>query len=346
MIDSTDAAVMERALTWCQGKSILNSINLEDGLERLREGRAAGAALRRRVRGRPDRREGDGGDRRAQARGRAPQLPHPDRGDGCRARGHLVGPAGLPLRHRRRGLPRLGGGDDRGGARRSRREFPFSQDDPRRLERLASACRRPAARCSTRSSSTTHAGRPRRGDRQHRAAGALRRDPGGRAPAGRGADLPAPRRQRGGRGGGGGVHRALPRPRQRQGGGPPRADLPLDERLARAVVEGTKEGLEADLDAALADPRWPTPLERHQRPADGRHGRGRPAVQRQPADRRRGAAVGRGDEGRGLLSRAAHGEGRRARRAARCCSPRSRATCTTSARTWSTSCSRTTASRW
>ncbi|HEX6339535.1 dihydropteroate synthase, partial [Umezawaea sp.] len=35
MIDSTDAAVMERALTWCQGKGILNSINLEDGLERF-----------------------------------------------------------------------------------------------------------------------------------------------------------------------------------------------------------------------------------------------------------------------------------------------------------------------
>ncbi|MDX1644682.1 MAG: homocysteine S-methyltransferase family protein, partial [Thermoanaerobaculia bacterium] len=35
MIDSTDAEVMERALTWCQGKAVLNSINLEDGLERF-----------------------------------------------------------------------------------------------------------------------------------------------------------------------------------------------------------------------------------------------------------------------------------------------------------------------
>jgi len=35
MIDSTDARVMELALTYCQGKSILNSINLEDGLERF-----------------------------------------------------------------------------------------------------------------------------------------------------------------------------------------------------------------------------------------------------------------------------------------------------------------------
>jgi 5-methyltetrahydrofolate--homocysteine methyltransferase len=35
MIDSTDAAVIELALQHCQGKSIVNSINLEDGLERF-----------------------------------------------------------------------------------------------------------------------------------------------------------------------------------------------------------------------------------------------------------------------------------------------------------------------
>ena len=49
MIDSTDAAVMERALTYCQGKSILNSINLEDGRSRFEKvvplARRFGAAL-------------------------------------------------------------------------------------------------------------------------------------------------------------------------------------------------------------------------------------------------------------------------------------------------------------
>jgi len=35
MIDSTDPAVIERALTYCQGKAIINSINLEDGEERF-----------------------------------------------------------------------------------------------------------------------------------------------------------------------------------------------------------------------------------------------------------------------------------------------------------------------
>ncbi len=41
----------------------------------------------------------------------------------------------------------------------------------------------------------------------------------------------------------------------------PRDLLPLPERLSRSVVEGSKEGLRPDLDAALADPRWPAPLD-------------------------------------------------------------------------------------
>jgi len=35
MIDTTDPAGIERALTWCQGKGIINSINLEDGEEKF-----------------------------------------------------------------------------------------------------------------------------------------------------------------------------------------------------------------------------------------------------------------------------------------------------------------------
>ncbi len=37
MIDSTDSQVIELALTYCQGKSIINSINLEDGEERFEQ---------------------------------------------------------------------------------------------------------------------------------------------------------------------------------------------------------------------------------------------------------------------------------------------------------------------
>ncbi len=49
MIDSTDADVIAEALTFCQGKAILNSINLEDGLDRFERvvplARRFGAAL-------------------------------------------------------------------------------------------------------------------------------------------------------------------------------------------------------------------------------------------------------------------------------------------------------------
>jgi 5-methyltetrahydrofolate--homocysteine methyltransferase len=49
MIDTTDPAAVELALTYCQGKSIINSINLEDGEEKFEKvcpiARAYGAAL-------------------------------------------------------------------------------------------------------------------------------------------------------------------------------------------------------------------------------------------------------------------------------------------------------------
>ncbi len=49
MIDTTDPAAVELALTWCQGKSIINSINLEDGEEKFEKmcpiARTYGAAL-------------------------------------------------------------------------------------------------------------------------------------------------------------------------------------------------------------------------------------------------------------------------------------------------------------
>ncbi len=49
MIDTTDPVAIERALTYCQGKAIINSINLEDGLEKFERvtplARRYGAAL-------------------------------------------------------------------------------------------------------------------------------------------------------------------------------------------------------------------------------------------------------------------------------------------------------------
>ncbi|MEZ5312273.1 MAG: B12-binding domain-containing protein [Thermoanaerobaculia bacterium] len=104
------------------------------------------------------------------------------------------------------------------------------------------------------------------------------------------------------------------------------------------MVEGSKVGLEEDLAEVLADPRYPDPLAIINGPLMA----GMSEVGRLFNDNKLIVAevlsVGRGDEGGGLLARAAHGEGRE-RLARQGASPRSRATSTTSARIWSTSCS-------
>ncbi len=103
------------------------------------------------------------------------------------------------------------------------------------------------------------------------------------------------------------LRRALPRQDAQGDGRASAATCRSTSASARYILEGTKDGLYADLDEALRDR---TAARDHQRPADGRDGRGRPAVRQQRDDRRRGAAVGRGDEGRRRPPRAAHGEGR------------------------------------
>ena len=94
------------------------------------------------------------------------------------------------------------------------------------------------------------------------------------------------------------------------------------------------------------------PAARHRRPADGRHERGRRSVRRRQDVPAAGGEVGARDEAGGRLSHALHGEGkggawasRKASPPARSCSPPSRATCTTSARTSSASCSSATITR-
>ena len=77
MIDSTDARVIEEALKRTPGKSLINSINLEDGEERFQRGGAARPPLRRGAGGRMYRRgqaAGAGDHARAQAR-RSPSAP-------------------------------------------------------------------------------------------------------------------------------------------------------------------------------------------------------------------------------------------------------------------------------
>ena len=136
-----------------------------------------------------------------------------------------------------------------------------------------------------------------------------------------------------------------------------RASTPADAKASRAAGAGRAAAGRAApaphhrrRDATASRPtstrRWPAagpPLDDHQRRPAGRHeGRRRAVRLRRDAAAVR-AAVRRGDEDRGRLPRAAHGEDRRRRQGHASCSPRSRATCTTSARTSSTSSCPTTA---
>ena len=115
------------------------------------------------------------------------------------------------------------------------------------------------------------------------------------------------------------------------------ADLPLDQRLANYIIEGTKDGLIADLDLKRAGRRAPLDI------INGPLMAGMAEVGRlfnnnelivaevlQSAEAMK-AAVNHLEQ---FMEKA------ETRRAARSCSPRSRATSTTSARTWSRSSSR------
>ena len=288
MIDSTDARShgARADLVSGQGDPELDQPGGRSGP--LRRRGPSGAALRRRPGRRHDRLERHGGHRRAQARGRDRELPPADRGARLPARGHLVGPAGFPVRNRRRGLHRLGGAHDRGRPR-ARGGVPPDPDDPRRLERQLRPAGGGARGAQLGLPLPRHPGRARRRDRQHRGARSLRRDPRRRPRARRATDLPPTRRHRRQRGRDRRVHGPLPRPGRASAG---RAARHAAAR--RTAGAGGRGGLEG---GARGRPRGSArrrPLaraaRRHQRSVDGWDGGGRPALQRQPADRRRGAA--------------------------------------------------------
>ena len=88
------------------------------------------------------------------------------------------------------------------------------------------------------------------------------------------------------------------------------AGLPLWERLKRRIIDGERNGLEADLDEALAAA--PGPGDRQRRPA-GRDEDGRRAVRLRADAAAVRAPVRRGDEARGRLPGTAHGAVRRGR---------------------------------
>jgi 5-methyltetrahydrofolate--homocysteine methyltransferase len=258
MIDSTDAEVMERALAWCQGKSILNSINLEDGLERFEKvvplARRYGAAL---VVGLID------------EEGMAVSL---ERKLAVARRSHAILTEEMGVRSEDIWWDALvfpcGTGDAAyvgsaaatvEGVRALEAEMP----ETRTILGISNVSfgLPPAAREVVNSVFLYHctqAGLDAAIVNSERLA--------------RYAEIPEEERrlaehllfvEAGDLAGSEAAVAAIVahfRGRAAGAGGTPRQELPLEERLARAVVEGSKQGLEEDLATALADPRWADPL--------------------------------------------------------------------------------------
>ncbi len=259
MIDSTDAAVMERALRWCQGKSVLNSVNLEDGrgrLERVGElARRYGAAL---VVGTID---------------EAGMAVTVERKLEIARRSHriLTEELGIPpedIWWDALVFP-CGTGDEAylgsaaqtiEGVRAIKAEYPLTRTvlgvsnvsfglPAAGREVLNSVFLYHATRAGLDAAivNTQKLARYAEIPEEERALAEklIFLDPG---------DVAA---------GDAAVAEFAAHFRGRKGASTarPRADLPLEERLSRAVIEGSKEGLEADIDAALADGRWAEPLD-------------------------------------------------------------------------------------
>ena len=282
MIDTTDPKAVELALTYCQGKSIINSVNLEDGEEKFERlcpiAKRYGAAL---VVGSHRRRQAAGAGLHARAQaGRGPaQRPAADREVRHPGRGHHHRPAGVPLRHRRRQLHRRRGRDHRRHPP-GQGEHPVRQDRAGHLQHQLRAAGVGARSGQLGLPLPLHQGRAGPRHRQRGEAGALRvacPKKSGAWPSTccstRRRPMPqtnrcAPRRRIG-----------ASRPRNRRppsisstsppspsiSAAPARAskqhaaDLPLDQRLANYIIEGTKDGLVADLDRKRAE--GATPLD-------------------------------------------------------------------------------------
>jgi 5-methyltetrahydrofolate--homocysteine methyltransferase len=262
MIDSTDAAVMERALTYCQGKSVLNSINLEDGRVRFDRvvplARRFGAAL---VVGLID----EKGmavtvERKIEVARRSHQLLVEEYGiqpediwwDA------LVFPCGTG------DAAYLGSAAQTiEGVRAVKEIFPDSKTilgvsnvsfglPPAGREVLNSVFLYHCTKAGLDAAIVNTEGLARYADipaEERELAEALIFLAVGDVEAGTRAVEAFTAHFRGRSGGAGGA------------GGRPRAELPVEERLARAVVEGSKEGLEDDLELVLADARFPSPLD-------------------------------------------------------------------------------------
>lgn len=257
MIDSTDARVMERALAWCQGKSVLNSVNLEDGRERFDRvvplARRFGAAL---VVGLIDEQGmAVSVERKLEVARRSYRILVEEMGLAPEDLWFdaLVFPCGTGDE------AYLGSAAETIEAVRAiKAELPFV---------------RTVLGVSNVSFGLPLAGREVLNSvfLYHATQAGLDAAIVNTERLARYAEIPAEERRLAERllflrlgdkaAGEGAVAEFTAHFRGRQAAATaPRAELPLAERLARAIVEGSKVGLEQDLAAALADPAWPTPL--------------------------------------------------------------------------------------
>ena len=172
------------------------------------------------------------------------------------------------------------------------------QNHPRHLERLVRIARGGPRSAERRDALSLRAGRPRPRDSQFRKAAPLSFDSRRGTQARRGFDLVARRRSDRS------IRRILPRAqkhRHRRG-----SQVDAARRSTGPLYPRGFQGRPRRRPQRSAD--HPRPARNHQRPVDEGHGRSRAPVQRQPDDRRRSSAIGRGDEGRGRAPRTAHAE--------------------------------------
>ena len=340
VIDSTETPVIESALKLHGGKPIINSINFEDGEKRRARPPAARPPLRRRGDRADHRRAGHGEDRPSaswQSRARLVEFAC-DR-HGLQQSDLLIDPLTFTIA--------TGNEDDRKlgqwtleGIRLIRDALSRHADHPWAVEHQLRPQPGGARGAEQRVPRPRGARRHDRRDRprlENPAAAPARAGGGGSR---RGPDLRSPRATATIRCSA--CSRCSPTARPPTRRKKTRAAT-VEGRLKDRIVDGDRKGLADDLDEAL------TTLQaarHHQHHPAGRHEGGRRAVRRRQDAASVRAAKRGDDEGGGGPPGAAHGARRgpgeghhRARRP-------SRATCTTSARTWSTSSSPTTATGW
>ena len=313
MLDSTEPDVIEAGLEMLGGRCVVNSVNFEDGdgpdsryarmMPLVQEHGAAVVALTI---------DEEGQARTAEWKVRVAAPPHrrPHRQVGAAPLRHPRRRADLPDRHRPGGDPPRRHRDDRGDPG-DRPALPGRQLHPRHLQRLLrpQPGRPPGAQLGV--PARVRAGRPDQRDRARQQDPADGEDPR-RAARGRARPGLRPPRARATTRcrSSSSCSRASTSPARGRPGPQELAALPLDERLKRRIIDGERNGLEADLDEALAVAVGAVDHQRH--PARRHEGRRR-AVRLRPDAAAVRAPVRRGHEDRGGLPRAAHGEDRRRR---------------------------------